>query len=224
MPTIHAGDDDFTRRCFMASDVSEKMKPVMDFYARWSKDSFDMISKAMAMYNKMSATWVDVAEGSSKEKTDDPLKKWGEAFGGAYNELFEMYTNPLKMFGTSPAPGKEAWENAFAGWQKMFSATPAGSAPPADAADFMDFSKSWFEGYSKICQSWIASMQKMGEVCKSSMGEGQKPESAMNVCTEISDRFLNEWSTFVSEQGKSFLALWRSRLPLEKEPKKGKKE
>ena len=114
----------------MASDVSEKMKPVMDFYARWSKDSFDMISKGMAMYNKMSATWMDVAEGSPKEKADDPLQKWGEAFSGAYNELFEMYTHPLKMFGTSPAPGKEVWENAFAGWQKMFSATPAASAPP----------------------------------------------------------------------------------------------
>jgi hypothetical protein len=201
----------------MASDVSEKVKPVMDFYARWSKDSFDMISKGMAMYNKMSATWMNVADGSSMAKADDPLKKWGEAFSGAYNELFEMYTHPLKMFGTSPAPGKEAWENAFTGWQKMFSTTPAGSAPPAaGASDFVDFSKSWFEGYSKICQSWIESMQKMGEACKSAMGEGEKPESAMNACTEISDRFLKEWSTFVSEQGKSFLALWKSRLPVEK--------
>jgi hypothetical protein len=208
----------------MASDVSEKMKPVMDFYARWSKDSFDMISKGMAMYNKMGATWVDVAEGSSKERADDPLKKWGDAFSGAYNELFEMYTNPLKMFGTSPAPGREAWENAFAGWQKMFSSAQSGSTPPAASDDFMNFSKSWFEGYSGICQSWIASMQKMGEVCKSAMGEGEKPESAMNACTEISDRFLQQWSAFVSEQGKSFLALWKSRLPLEQEQKKGKKE
>lgn len=210
----------------MASDVSEKMKPVMDFYARWSKDSFDMISKGMAMYNNISSVWMNAAESSSNEKADDPLKKWGGAFSKAYNELFEMYAHPLKMFGTSTAPGKEAWENAFTGWQKMFSpTTAAGSAPPAAAGDFMNFSKSWFEGYSKICQSWIDSMQKMGEVCKSAMGEGEKPESAMNVCTEISDRFLAEWSAFVSEQGKSFLALWKSSLPQEKkEPKKTKKE
>jgi hypothetical protein len=210
----------------MASDPTETMKPVMDYYAHWSKDSFDMISKGMSIYNKMSAAWMDVAEGSPKEKADDMLKKWGEAFSGAYNDLFEMYTNPLRMFGTSPAPGKEAWENAFAGWQKMFSAASPGSAPPAAAADdFMNFSKSWFEGYSKIIQSWVDSMQKMGEACKSTLGEGEKPESAMNVCTEISDQFLKDWSAFVSEQGQSFMALWRSRLPAEKkEPKKGKKE
>ncbi len=210
----------------MASDAPETMKPVMDHYARWSKDSFDMISKGMSMYNKMSAAWIDVAEGSPKEKADDMLKKWGEALSGAYNELFEMYTHPLKMFGTSPAPGKEAWENAFAGWQKMFSSAAVGSAPPAaDADNFMNFSKSWFEGYSKIVQSWVGSMQKMGEACKSTLGEGEKPESAMNVCTSISDQFLKDWSAFVSEQGQSFMALWKSRLPVEKqEQKKGKKE
>jgi hypothetical protein len=210
----------------MASDVSETVSPVMDYYAHWSKDSFDMISKAMSMYNKMSAAWMDVAEGSPREKADDMLKKWGEAFSGAYNELFEMYTHPLRMFGTSAAPGKEAWENVFAGWQKMFSATPAGAGPPAaDAGDFMNFSKNWFEGYSKISQSWIDSMQKMGETCKSAMGEGEKSESALNVCTEISDRFLKEWSAFVSEQGQSFMALWKSRLPVEKkEPKRTKRD
>ncbi len=209
----------------MASDVSETMKPVVDFYARWSKDSFDMISKGMSMYNKMGAAWMDVSEGSPQGKADDTLKKWGESFSGAYNELFEMYMNPLKMFGTSAAPGKEAWENAFAGWQKLFSATPAGSAPPAASGDFLDFSKSWFEGYSRICQSWIGSMQKMGEACKSAMGEGEKPETAMNLCTAISDQFMKEWSVFVSEQGKSFLTLWKSRLPAEQnEPRKGKKE
>jgi len=147
----------------MPSDASETMKPVMDYYARWSKDSFDMISKGMSMYNKMSAAWMDVAEGSPQEKADDMLKKWGEAFSGAYNELFEMYTHPLKMFGTSQAPGKEAWENAFSGWQKMFSAASSGSAPPAaDADDFMNFSKNWLkatrESFSPglaACRRWV---------------------------------------------------------------------
>ncbi len=209
----------------MASDVTETMKPVMDFYARWSKDSFDMISQAMSMYNKMGTAWIDVSEGSPQGRADETQKNWGEAFSGATNELFEMYTQPLKMFGSGPAPGKEAWENAFAGWQKLFSATPAGSAPPAVSGDFLDVSKSWFEGYSRICQSWIASMQKMGEACKSAMGEGEQPASAMSACTAISDQFMKEWSVFVSEQGKSFLALWKSRMPQEpKETRKGKKE
>ena len=209
----------------MAKDVSEAIKPVMDYYVRWSKDSFDMISKGMAMYNNISATWMKATEGASGGKTDDPLKNWGDAFGKAYNELFEMYTQPFKMFGTGSAPGKETWENAFAGWKKMFSSATEAPAPLAADDEFMNFSRGWFEGYSKICQSWMNSMQNMGEVCTSAMKEGQKPESAMEVCTEMSDRFLSEWTAFVTEQGKSFLALWKARLPQEMmEPKKAKKE
>lgn len=205
----------------MAKDVSEAIKPVMDYYVRWSKDSFDMISKGMTMYNYFSAAWMKASEGASDAKAEDPLKKWGEAFGRAYNEFFEIYTQPFKLFGAGSAPGKEAWENAFAGWRKMFTAASEGSVPLSADDDFMKFSKGWFEGYSRICQSWIDSMQKMGEVCQSAMKEGEKPESAMNACTEMSDRFLSQWSAFVTEQGKSFLALWRSHLPQEKaEPKK----
>ena len=209
----------------MAKDVSEAIKPVMDYYVRWSKESFDMISKGMAMYNYISTAWMKTVENPAGEKPEEPLKKWGETFSKAYNELFEMYTQPFKLFGTGSAPGKEVWENAFAGWQKMFSAIPEGAAPLSADDDFMQFSKGWFEGYSKICQSWLNSMQKMGEVCSSAVKQGEKPESAMNACTEMSDRFLSEWSAFVTEQGKSFLALWKSRLPQEKvEPKKAKKE
>lgn len=212
----------------MAKDVSEAIQPVMDYYVRWSKESFDMISKGMAMYGNISSAWMKAAEGHAGEKTEDPLKKWGEAFSKAYNELFEMYTQPLKMLGTgtgSSLPGKEAWESAFAGWKKMFAGVPERGTPLAADDDFMKFSKGWFDGYSRICQSWLNSMQKMGEVCSSALKEGEKPESAMNACTEMSDRFLSEWSTFVTEQGKAFLSLWKSSLPKEKEePKKAKKE
>jgi len=209
----------------MANDASDNMKPMADFYTRWSRDSLDMLSKGMTMYNKMSKAWVDVAEGSSREKPDDILKKWAESFSGAYSDLFEMYTQPFKAFGAGQVPGKETWEDAFAQWQKMFASAPAGASPSAAPDEFVNFSKSWFEGYSKICQSWVESMQKMGDLCKSAAGEGEQPGAAMSGVSEISDRFMKEWSVFVSEQGKSFLSLWRSRLPLEKkEPKKGKKE
>jgi len=209
----------------MASDMSDNMKPVADYYARWSKDSLDMMSKGMAMYNKMSKAWMDVTEGLSREKPDDMLKKWTEAFSGSYNELFEMYTQPFKRFGTGQVPGKEAWEEAFAKWQKTFSAAPAGSAPSAGPEEFVNFSKNWFEGYSKVWQTWLESMQKMGDACKSAVAEGEKPGAAMSDVSEISDRFMKEWSSFVSEQAQSFFALWKSRLPAEKkESKKAKKE
>lgn len=209
----------------MASEMSEQMKPLADFYAKWSRDSLDMMSKGMAMYNKMSRAWVDVAEGSSGEKPDDVLKKWTEAFSGSYNELFEMYTQPFKMMGTGPLPGKEAWEEAFAKWQKMFAVTPPADAGGSATEEFSNFSRGWFEGYSKICQAWLESMQKMGDACKSSMAEGEKPESAMTAFSEISDRFMKDWSAFVTEQAQSFLSLWKARLPVEKkEAKKARKE
>lgn len=209
----------------MASEMADQMKPLTDFYAKWSKDSLDMMSKGMTMYNRMSRAWTEVGEGSAAEKPDDMLKKWTEAFSGSYNDLYEMYTQPFKMFGTAGRPaGKEVWEDAFAKWQKMFTAMPTASAPAADD-EFMNFSRNWFEGYTKICQSWVESMQKMGEACKSAVAEGEKPDSAMGAFSEISDAFVQQWSSFVTEQAQAFFALWRSRLPVEKkESKKAKKE
>jgi len=210
----------------MASEMADQMKPLTDFYAKWSKDSLDMMSKGMAMYNRMSRAWTEVGEGSAAEKPEDMLKKWTEAFSGSYNELFEMYAQPFKMFGMGgQTPGKEAWEEAFAKWQKMFTAMPSGPAPAA-GDEFMNFSKNWFEGYSKIWQTWMESMQRMGEACKSAVSEGEKPDAAMGAFTEISDRFMQQWSAFVTEQAQAFFTLWRSRLPSEKkEPaKKAKKE
>ena len=209
----------------MASEMADQMKPLTDLYAKWSKDSLDLMSKGMAMYNRMSRAWTEVGEGSAAEKQEDMLKKWTEALSGSYNDLFDMYALPFKMFGAGGQPsGKEAWEDAFAKWQKMFTAIPAGSAPAGD--EFMNFSKSWFEGYSKICQSWVESVQKMGEACRPAVAEGGKPDSAMGAMTEISDRFMQQWSAFVTEQAQAFFTLWRSRLPAEKkEPaKKAKKE
>ena len=210
----------------MASEMADQMKPLTDLYAKWSKDSLDLLSKGMAMYNRMSRAWTEVGEGSAAEKQEDMLKKWTEAFSGSYNELFDMYAQPFKMFGAGgQPPGREAWEEAFAKWQKMFTAMQPGPAP-ASGDEFMNFSKNWFEGYSKIWQTWMESMQKMGEACKSAVSEGEKPDAAMAAFTEISDRFMQQWSAFVTEQAQAFFTLWRSRLPEEKkEPaKKAKKE
>ena len=177
----------------MASDMSDNMKPAADFYTRWSKDSLDMLSKGMTMYNKMSRGWMDVAEGSSGDKPDDMLKKWGDAFSGSYNDLFEMYMQPFKKLGAGQAPGKEAWEDAFAKWQKMFTSMQAGSAPTAAPDEFVNFSKNWFEGYAKVWQAWLESVQKMGDAWKTAVGEGEKPGAAMSDVSDISDRFMKEW-------------------------------
>jgi hypothetical protein len=209
----------------MASEMAEQMKPLTDFYAKWSKDSLEMMSKGMAMYNKMSRAWTEVGGEAQAEKPEDALKKWADAFSGSYQDLFEMYTQPFKMFGTiGEVPGKEAWEDAFAKWRKMFTLMPSGSTPAA-GDEFMNFSKNWFDGYSKIWQAWMESMQTMGEACRAAVSEGEKPDAAMGAFTEISDKFMQQWSAFVTDQAQAFFSLWRARLPAEKkEPKKTKKE
>lgn len=208
----------------MTSDMSETVKTLEDVYARWSKDTFDMMSKGMSMYTRMSKAWMDVTAGASGEKPEDMLKKWAEVFNRAYSDLFQLYTQPFKMFGTGRESGKDAWEEAVIRWQKMFTFIAPGPAP-SGAPDFVNFSKDWFEGYSQICQSWLDSLQKMGDACKSPIGESDKPEAAMGDFIAISDRFMNEWSSFVSEQAKSLFALQQSPLYTEKkETKKSKKE
>jgi len=64
-----------------------------------------------------------------------------------------------------------------------------------------------------------------GEACRAAVSEGEKPDAAMGAFTEISDKFMQQWSAFVTDQAQAFFSLWRARLPAEKkEPKKTKKE
>ncbi|HNU85200.1 MAG: hypothetical protein QM256_08915 [Pseudomonadota bacterium] len=208
----------------MASEMADQMKPLTEFYAKWSKDALEMMSKGLGMYDKMIRAWTEVGGQAQAEQPEDTIKKWADAFGGSYKDLFEMYTQPFKMFGAAgEIPGKEAWQDAFSKWQKMFTAMPSGSTPTS-GDEFMNFSKHWFEGYSKVWQAWMESMQTMGEACKAAVSEGENPDAAMGAFTEISDKFMQQWAAFVTDQAQAFFSLWRSRLPDEKtEPKRPKK-
>ena len=73
-------------------------------------------------------------------------------------------------------------------------------------------------------RTWMESVQKIGETCKSEVGEKDQPEQILKACGEISQQFANQWLSFVADQSRSFMNLREACLPAEKtEPAKGKK-
>jgi hypothetical protein len=194
-----------------------------DLFARWPKEGFDMMSKGLDMYGKMTKAWMDMAETSGKEKPEDIMKKWSDSFGGMYKDLSEMYTQPFKMFGFPPAFDRAPWEEAFKTWQQSFSSMPMGAVPPFQGIDeFVKFSRGWQESYMKVYSSWIDSLEKMAEAYRTGKEKGEEADKIMKVCLDSTEAFVDEWSRFLSGQTRSYFQLWKSLFGKEKAaPKKG---
>jgi hypothetical protein len=144
----------------MAFNLFEGKEPYGEFYSRWSKESFGMMSGGLDMFNRMNRAWLEMAE------------------------------NPF-------------------------------SAPPATPDAFLNFSKGWLEGYARMYRTWMESVQRIGETCKSGVGKKDQPEQTLKACGEISQQFANQWLSFVSEQSRSFMNLREACSPAEKkEPAK----
>jgi hypothetical protein len=148
----------------MAFNLFEGKEPYGEFYSRWSKESFGMMSGGLDMFNRMNHAWLEMAE------------------------------NPF-------------------------------SAPPTTPDAFVNFSKGWLEGYSRMYRTWMESVQKIGETCKYGVREKDQPEQILKACGEISQKFANDWLSFVSDQSRSFMNLREACTPVEKaEPAKGKED
>ncbi len=194
-----------------------------DLFARWPKEGFDMMSKGLDMYGTMTKAWMDMAETSGKEKPEEVMKKWSDSFGGIYKGLFEMFTQPFKMYGFPPAFDKAPWEEAFRNWQQSFSSMPIGAIPSFQGIDeFVKFSRGWQESYMKVYTSWMDSLEKMAEAYRSGKEKGEEADKIMKVCLDSTETFVDEWSRFVSGQTRSYFQLWKSLYGKEKAaPKKG---
>jgi hypothetical protein len=146
----------------MAFNLFEGKEPYADFYSRWSKESFGMMSGGLDMFNRMNRAWLEMAE------------------------------NPFTAPSTTP-----------------------------DA--FLNFSKGWLEGYARMYRTWMESVQKIGETCKSAGGEKDRPDQVLKDCGAISQQFANDWLSFVANQSRSFMNLREACSPAEKpEPRQGK--
>jgi hypothetical protein len=146
----------------MAFNMFEGKEPYGEFYSRWSKESFGMMSGGLDMFNRMNRAWLEMAE------------------------------NPF-------------------------------SAPPTTPDAFLNFSKGWLEGYARMYRTWMESVQKIGETCKYGVREKDQPEHVLKACGEISQKFANDWLSFVSDQSRSFMNLREACSAMDNaEPAKGK--
>lgn len=193
-----------------------------DFFARWPKEGFDMMSKGLDMYGKMNKAWMEMAESSSREKPEDMMKKWSDSFGGIHKDLFEMFTQPFKMFGFPPAFDKAPWEEAFRTWQQSFSTMPVGTVPPMQGIDeFVKFTRGWQESYAKVYSAWLDNLEKMAEAYRAVKDRGEEPDKIMKVCLDSTETFMEEWSKFVAGQTRAYFQMWKSLYGKEKAaPKK----
>lgn len=81
------------------------------------------------------------------------------------------------------------------------------SATPLSPEAFLNFSKNWLEGYSRMYRTWMESVQTIGEACRAVGRESNPPERILKTCGEVSQRFASEWLSFVSDQSRSFMNL-----------------
>jgi hypothetical protein len=148
----------------MAFSMFDGKEPYADFCARWSRESFGMMSGGLDMFNSMNRAWLEMGE------------------------------NPF-------------------------------SAPPTTPDAFMNFSKGWLEGYTRMYRTWMESVQKIEDTCKSGVRGKDQPEQILKACGEISQQFSNDWLSFVSGQSRSFMNLREACLSAGKtEPAKAKKD
>jgi len=148
----------------MAFNTFEGNGPVSDYFSRWSKESFNMMSGGLDTFKQMNRAWLELGE------------------------------NPA-------------------------------SATPLTPDAFLNFSKRWLEGYSRMYRTWMESVQTIGEACKAGGRENNSPERILKTCGEISQRFASDWLSFVSDQSRSFMNLREACFSVEKpEAPKGKKD
>ena len=195
--------------------------PFGDFSTQWPKEGFEMMTKGLDMYNKMTKSWMEMMETSNKAKPEEAMKQWTDAFGGIYKDMFEMFSQPFKMFGVSPFPEKMNWEEPFRQWQQMLSSAMPGGAVPAVPSyqgidDFVKFSRGWQESYAKVFTSWLDSVEKMAGACRTGMEKGDEPDKVVKACMESTEAFFDEWTKFVTGQTKAFFQLWKTAYAKEK--------
>jgi hypothetical protein len=101
--------------------------------------------------------------------------------------------------------GLDTFKQMNRAWLEM-GEDPA-TATPLTPDAFLNFSKRWLEGYSRMYRTWMESVQTIGEACKAGGRESGSPERILKSCGEISQRFASEWLAFASDQSRSFMNL-----------------
>jgi hypothetical protein len=195
------------------SRESEK-GPYWDFFSKLPKDSFEFMFGGIEMYNKMTKAWMDYVGSAAKGKPEDLFKAWSESMTGVYKDMSEMFAKSFKMPGMPPIMGKPPWGDALDAWQQLLKEAPVGLIPPQEGIEeFIKFSRGWQEGYTKVLDAWLNSLEKTSEAYKSAGEKGIEPEKVWKSCLESSQGLLEAWVSFATEQTKAYFEFWESLMP-----------
>ncbi len=194
------------------SSQSEK-GPYWDFFSKLPKDSFEFMFGGVDMYNKMTKAWMDYAQSAAKGKPEDLFRAWSDSMTGVYKDMTEMFAKSFKMPGISPMMGKPPWGDALDCWQQLLKEAPVGLVPPQEGIEeFIKFSRGWQEGYMKVLDAWLSSLEKTSEAYKSSGEKGIEQEKVWKSCLESSQGLLEAWVSFATEQTKAYFEFWESLM------------
>jgi hypothetical protein len=186
------------------------------------KEGHELMKQGLEIYSKMTKTWMDLVQLSSKDKPADVMKSWLESLASANKDIFGMFTSTLKMPDLWLTPENAKWDEVFNSLQKSLTAFSFDGTPPFQGVgDFVKFSSGWQESYNKFVFTWLECLQKMAGSYKA--GDEEKARAEF---FDASEEFLNKWSSFMTEQTKVLFLLWKTSVikaretAEKKEPKK----
>ncbi|MFB3925455.1 MAG: hypothetical protein ACE14T_05320 [Syntrophales bacterium] len=191
-----------------------------DTFFKLPKETFELMSNGFDMYNRITKSWMDYIDLTSRGRPEDLMKNWMESYRNIYKDMFDMFSKPFKI---TEGSEKTPWQGAFETWQQLLSKAPAGRLTPENGIEeFIKFSRQWQESYMKVFNAWLDFLEKAAASYKADKEKGAAPEDIWKSCLKSSEDFLQQWTQFVSEQTKAFFRL-QSAVAEEKEVQPEKK-
>jgi hypothetical protein len=91
----------------MAVNLFEGKEPYTEFYSRWSKESFGMMSGGLDMYNRMNRAWLEMAENpfSVPPTTPDAFLSFSKGWLEGYSRMYRTWMDSVQKIGETCKSG-----------------------------------------------------------------------------------------------------------------------
>jgi hypothetical protein len=91
----------------MAVNLFEGKEPYAEYYSRWSKESFGMMSGGLDMYNRMNRAWLEMAENpfSVPPTTPDAFLSFSKGWLEGYSRMYRTWMDSVQKIGETCKSG-----------------------------------------------------------------------------------------------------------------------
>ncbi len=85
----------------MAFNMFEGKEPYADFYSRWSRESFGMMSGGLDMFNRMNRAWLEMAENpfAAPPTTPDAFLDFSKGWLEGYARMYRTWMQSVQKIG-----------------------------------------------------------------------------------------------------------------------------